>query len=132
MERRQAVLIWVLASAGFMVIGAFGPWAKVLALSVSGTDGSNDGWLVVAAAAIAALLFFLLRNQARAGLWPVLGGVAGAAIALYDRHSFTSAVDQGGVLAHAVAQVGWGLNLTILASVSLLVAGVVWVGLGEE
>ena len=32
-----------------MVLGAFGPWAKVLGvISVSGTDG--DGWLVIIAA----------------------------------------------------------------------------------
>jgi hypothetical protein len=38
-----------------MAIGAFGPWARVLAvLTYSGTDG-NAGWTVVGAAAIGAM-----------------------------------------------------------------------------
>jgi hypothetical protein len=42
------------------------------------------------------------------------------------------AIDQGGALVQAVARVGWGLNLTLLASASLAIAGVVWVALGED
>ena len=41
-----------------MVVGALGPWATVFGSSVSGTDGSNDGWLVVAAAAIGGGLYY--------------------------------------------------------------------------
>ena len=43
MTLRQALFSWVVASAALMVVGSFGPWAKVLALTVSGTDGGNDG-----------------------------------------------------------------------------------------
>ncbi len=50
---RLSNLVWLgFAAAAGMVIGGFGPWGKVVGLvntSISGTDGSNDGWIVVGA-----------------------------------------------------------------------------------
>jgi hypothetical protein len=123
----QGIQWWVLGSAVLMVIGAFGPWVKALGLSAGGTDGSNDGWLVVAAAVISALLFYATRTHRAAGISGLLGGVAGIAVTLYDRARVQNAIDEGGALAQAVAQVGWGLNLALAASVSLTVASAVHV-----
>jgi hypothetical protein len=39
---------WAVASIVLMLVGAFGPWAKVLGLvTVNGTDDGKDGWVVV-------------------------------------------------------------------------------------
>ena len=43
-ERHRGLAYWLLGSAAAMIVGSFGPWASVLGMSVSGTDGSNDGW----------------------------------------------------------------------------------------
>jgi hypothetical protein len=127
MQGKQAVQWWVIGSAALMVLGAFGPWVKALGQSVGGTDGSNDGWLVVAAAVIGGLLFYVTREHRAAGVWPFLGGIAGIGVTLYDRSNVQDAINNGGVLAQALVQVGWGLNLALAASVSTsLAAAVSW------
>jgi len=124
MQGGQGLRWWVFGSAALMVLGAFGPWVKVLGASVAGTDGSNDGWLVVAAAVIGALLFYVTRSRRGAGIWALLGGIAGVAVTLYDRSNVQSAIDNAGSLAGLV-QIGWGLNLALAASVSMAAAGAV-------
>jgi hypothetical protein len=124
--RIQGVQAWALGSAGLMVIGAFGPWAKVLGASVSGTDGQNDGWVLAGFAALAALLSFARSTRKSTGFWLLISGLAGAGIALYDRHQVSAAISQAGALGQALAQVGWGLNLATLASVSLVICGLTW------
>jgi hypothetical protein len=109
-----------------MVIGAFGPWVKALGLSAGGTDGSNDGWLVVAAAVVSGLLFYATRTHRAAGVWGLLGGIAGVAITFYDRSKVQNAIDDGGAMAQALVQVGWGLNVALAASASMSVASAVY------
>jgi hypothetical protein len=109
-----------------MVLGAFGPWVKALGQGVGGTDGSNDGWLVVVAAGLGGLLSYTLRGRRAAGVWAFLGGIAGAAITLYDRSNVQDAIDRSGALAQTLVQIGWGLNLALLASVSMTIAGAVY------
>jgi hypothetical protein len=109
-----------------MLIGAFGPWAKILGASVSGTDGHNDGWFLAAFAALAALLSFARSSSKSTGLWLVITGLAGAAATLYDRNQISAAISQAGALGQALAQVGWGLNLAMLASISLTISGITW------
>jgi hypothetical protein len=116
---QQRIQWWVLGSGVLMVVGAFGPWATVFGFSVSGTDGSNDGWLVVAAAAIGGGLYYAMRRRSDAGVWPLLAGLAGLAVTAYDRQN----LQVTGVFA-GVVQVGWGLNLALIASVSMAIAGV--------
>jgi hypothetical protein len=122
----QGLQWWVVGSAVLMVIGAFGPWVKVLGLSVGGTDGSNDGWLVVAAAAIGGLLSYVMRNGRGGGVWALLAGIAGVAVTLYDRSNVQDAIKSGGALGAALAEVGWGLNLALAASASMAIAGFVY------
>jgi len=128
---RQGLQIWVFASAGMMVLGSFGPWVKVFGMTASGIDGHNDGWLVVAAAAIGVLLLLVRRDSRAAGVWALLGGIAGTAVTFHDRSNVSDAISSGGALVQAAAQVGWGLNVALLASVSLAIAGLVWVAKSE-
>jgi hypothetical protein len=51
---------WIVASLALMLVGAFGPWARVLDVqTINGTDGGRDGWVVVAAAVLAVLLLLV-------------------------------------------------------------------------
>ncbi len=126
MSRQQAFYCWVAASVGLMVVGAFGPWVELLGLSARGTDSGNDGWLVVAVAVVAGAIFRWQRRTPRAGVAAIAGGVLGAIITVYDRLNVGDAAGETGQAADLV-QAGWGLNLAILASISLALAGVVWV-----
>ena len=123
---------WVLGSGVLMVLGAFSPWVYAVTGegwfstfydgSIAGTGGSY-GWLVVAAAAIAGGLFELRRASRDAGVWALLGGVAGLAVTGYGyghlhdaiRHTFPG--DR--------AEWAIGLPLALLASISMATAGVV-------
>jgi Short C-terminal domain len=111
-----------------MLVGAFGPWVKVLAVSIGGTDGSNDGWFVVGAA-IVALGFLLGYGLYRAGsrwlmLGPALAGVVAAAVTIYDRGNVSDKLARAGLIGE-VGQIGWGLNLAMVASIVLAVISVV-------
>lgn len=123
--RRSGLQAWVLGSAGVMVLGSFGPWIKALGQSVSGVDGSNDGWFVVALAAIGGLLFYASRSHRAAGVWAILAGAGGLAITIHDRSRVQHAIDQGGALTKALASVGWGLNVALIASGSMVLAGLI-------
>jgi hypothetical protein len=127
MTRQQAFFWWVLASAALMVIGAFGPWVELLGLSAGGTDGDNDGWLVIAVAVAAAAIFLWQRRTPRAGAAAIAGGVLGAIITIYDRSNVSDVAGESGQVVGELVQVGWGLDLAIVASISLAIAGVVWV-----
>jgi hypothetical protein len=126
LDKRLAFLAWMLASAAFMLIGAFGPWVKALGFSVSGTDGSNDGWIVFAAAVIACVLVLLMRRSRLAGLWALLAGGIGAGVTIYDRNNVSNELSKGGEFAQSLVQIGWGLNLAMIASLSLSIAGLIW------
>jgi hypothetical protein len=126
MTRRQAFLLWIEASAALMLIGAFGPWVKALGVSVSGTDGSNDGWVVVVAALFGGVLAAITYKNRGAGFFALIGGVAGLSTAAYDRNNVQDKISNGGDLLRSVASVGWGLNLCLFASISLAIAGAVW------
>jgi hypothetical protein len=132
MTRQQALFWWVVGSAGLMLIGAFGPWVKALGVSANGTDGNNDGWLVVGAAVIGGGVFLLKRYSRFAGIWPFLGGVAGTITTVYDRSNIKDAVEEGGEFVRALVQVGWGLNLAMVASISFAASGVAWFLKHEE
>jgi hypothetical protein len=108
-----------------MALGAFGPWAQVLSLSVSGVDNSaGDGWLVIL---LAALVLLCVLGQHRSSALVVIGCLAslgGLAVTVYDRNDITSAIDGAGAFG-GVASVGWGLNLALAASLSAAVQAVV-------
>ena len=121
------VLIWALASALFMLIGAFGPWAKVLGIvSINGTDADHHGWIVIACALLGALLLVATRTSRAAGTWAVLAGLASAALTIRDHHRISSVISKGGPIAQAFIGIGWGLDLAMVASVSFILSGLVW------
>jgi hypothetical protein len=126
LTKDQRLATWVLASGALMVIGAFGPWLKIFGLSVSGTDGSNDGWFVVVAGLLGSLLFYLARERMAGALWPVVAGLVGVFTTLHDRQHFRHAIDQGGIFGQELIKIGWGLYLALFASASMAVAGIVW------
>jgi hypothetical protein len=117
------ILTWALISVGLMIVGAFGPWATVLGASVSGTDGHNDGWIVIVIALLGGLFVYGRRESRDAGIWALLIGGIGVAATLYDRHNLSSAISQAGAFGAVIAHIGWGLNLSLFASVSLAASG---------
>jgi len=114
---------WIWISAGLMVIGGFGAWAKVLTVSIDGTVG--DGWFVIIAGALGAGVFHAMRGSRWAGALPLIGGVVGLAITAYDRSHLESFINHGGAVAQPPVSVGWGLEVALIASISMAIAGVV-------
>jgi putative oligomerization/nucleic acid binding protein len=118
---RVSPAFWLAAlCAGGMAIGALGPWARgPLGTTVGGLDGSNDGWFLLAAAAIAGLCLWLHHRSAGTGslVLILLFGLIGGAVTLYDRQSVNSVTSDS----FDVVQVGWGLNLGLAASVGLVI-----------
>jgi hypothetical protein len=106
-------------SALLMIVGGFGPWAKVLGvITIDGTDDGKDGWIVVAAAGVAIALLVVLAFTRRRwlALIPLLAGVVAAATTGYDISDISSV--GGGRLASAE----WGIYLSLIASIGLALA----------
>jgi len=122
--KAKPLQLWAGASIALMLIGSFGPWAKAPFASVGGTDGSNDGWLVVLLAVASAGLLYL--RVKRGSSWPALvaalAGIGATAITISDRGNVSGSefADAG------LVQVGWGLNLAMIASISLVVVSLVF------
>ena len=68
MRSLPKIFWWAAGSLVLMVVGAFGPWATVADLTIHGTDGGRDGWVVVGAAGIAALCLLLYIRSRRGWL----------------------------------------------------------------
>ena len=110
-----------IASGVAMVIGAFGPWAQALTglggLSVSGTVGSSDGWLVIGAAVVGvlALVGAIKRGSTRHAVFASLLGLGSAGVCLYDRQNVENVAESDSV----ALQAGWGINLALVTSLAL-------------
>jgi len=119
---------WVVVSLVLMVVGAFGPWVKVFGLvTIDGTDGGRDGWVVIGAAAVAALplVIYAMAHRKWLLVFPVLAGLAGAATAAYDI-SDISRLGSGSVFGGSETfSTGWGIYLALVGSLSLTVASLV-------
>jgi len=87
----------------------------LVAASVSGIDGLNDGWLVLGLAALGGFALYGARSGKKSGLGIPVIGAATAALSIYERRHVSHL---GGLV-----QVGWGLNLILVGSISLIVAG---------
>ncbi|SRR5712691_518139 len=130
--KRVHVLWWGIASVVVMVIGSFGPWAKILGfVTVNGTDDGHDGWVVIVSAAVGAVALLLFWAKAR--WWLIFAELAagvGLATTIYDR------VDLGGTSGGfdfgQIADPGWGIYVAMFGSASLAVAGVAgWIVSGK-
>lgn len=112
-----------------MVIGAFGPWVTALggAVSVNGTSGGRDGWLLLGAALIAGaflLTYFTRGITSRltgTAVFAVLGGLV-CVVDLVDISNRYANVLGTNV---QVADPGWGIYLGLAGSAALAVAAVV-------
>lgn len=124
------VFWWALASAGLMIVGSFGPWARAFIVTVSGVDG--DGWLVIlaAVAALAALYFGAKRPGLRfvSIIVCALAGAAGLGVVIYDGNDIfgnQSSGDEDDLFGGAdLVTPGWGIWVAGLASASLVLASI--------
>lgn len=98
------------------VVGVFCTWTTDGPVSLNGTQGPHDGWLVVLLA-LPALLWS--RSMAR-GSWVGVVGVLGTALVIAGT-ALTSWRDTRDVLG---ASVGYGLVLVVVASLVLAGAGI--------
>jgi hypothetical protein len=115
---------WSVGSLGLMVAGAVGPWAKVAdLLTVNGTDDGRDGWVVVGAAGVAALVLLLYFRSRRGWLmlFVLLAGAAGAATAGYDISDIRSSAS-GDALFGALVRTQWGIYVALVGSTSLVLS----------
>jgi hypothetical protein len=97
-------------------VGVFGTWTSAGPVSLNGTQGPNDGWLVLIALAVG---LGCLRSLAH-GSWFAVAGIAGVAIVIgwvtiEDWLENREALD---------ADVGYGLVLVLAASIGLGVSAV--------
>jgi hypothetical protein len=127
---RSGVFWWILASIAAMLAGAFGPWAKVIGfVNVGGLDG--DGWFVLGAAIVAAVMLFLHAVSPRAPGWPivavVVAGVFGSAVAVVDLTELLGkqTFDFAGEESDDIVDPGWGIWMSAIASASLAIAAAV-------
>lgn len=104
-----------LLGAAMMVVGAWGPWISGhLLSSTQGFDLGGDGWLVVAAAAIALVpLLVPLPPSSLKGVWVLLF----AAVAGYVCWAHYQEADLDGF------KVVWGLELAAAGSALLGLGG---------
>jgi hypothetical protein len=97
------------------VVGVFCTWTNDGPVSLNGTQGPHDGWLVVIVAVPA---LFWARSLAR-GTWIGVIGILGSA-AVMGWTALASWRDSRDVLG---ASVGYGLLLVLGASLALAAAG---------
>jgi len=122
---RPGIFWWTAVSAVLMVVGGFGPWAKALGVSISGTDG-GDGWFLIIGGLLAGGLLFV--QVARAGArWPMilalLLGALGALVAVVDLNDINNLGADDAFLADVV-DTGWALYVSLIASLSLILASI--------
>ena len=125
MTERLLYTIWLEASAVLMVVGVYGSWAAVGGSGVAGTADGTRGWVVLAAALLAAGVVVFRRGTRSAGVYTAAAGVAAVAAVAWDRTHLSDIVGGGNLVAASV-HAGWGLDLALGASVSLAVAGAAW------
>jgi len=125
--KRVHVLWWGFASVAVMVIGSFGPWAKILGLvSINGTDDGHDGWVVIGAAAVGAVAFLLWAKSRRWLILAVTAAGVGLATTIYDRVDLEGTAD--GIDFGQLVDAGWGIYVAMIGSASLAVAAVMgWI-----
>ena len=114
------------AAAAVVIVGSFGPWAKVSQFSAGGMDG--DGVITLVSAVVAAIAILV---ASAGGTRPALGSdwiaAAGATIAMfvavYDSIEVPSTTS--GVLDQEIVRTaGWGLWATLIGSIVLTAVAV--------
>lgn len=131
-SRDTHLRLWACLSCSLVVFGVYKPWIQVsgFGFSYSGVDLGNHGWEVLAAAAATAAVHILVRHRSIVSAVTAISGAVATALALYDHHHASSLVDHYESFSGRVIRIGWGLDFTIAASISLLLAGVALLWLG--
>jgi Protein of unknown function (DUF2510) len=112
---RPPALWWAIAAAALMVVGGLGPWATALrVVDVAGTHG--DGWLVIGAGLVAAIVLFVSPGDA-GPVVALLAAIGGAIVAIVDLSDIQS---RG-----ALIEPAWGLYAVLLSAVALFAASLV-------
>ena len=99
------------------LVGVFSTWASSGPVSLNGTQGPNNGWLVV-------IFAFVALGGVRAlsrGSWLGVAAVLGAAVVILWT-AVEGFLDNRDVLGGST---GWGLWLTIVAALTLAAAALV-------
>jgi hypothetical protein len=109
---------WVLASLALMAAGALGPWEEFSDSSVTSVD--LQGRKMFEAVGVGVLGLALYRR--RAAILMAVGGLLGASVCEYERHRINVVEVQAAGLIDV--DVGWALYVSLVASLSLVVAGV--------
>ena len=108
---------WICGAAIVLAIaGVFGTWRVAGAVSLDGFEGPHNGWLVIIFGLIALAGVGALARGSWFGIVTVLGAAAVMISAAVE-----NVVDDGSVLG---GHSGWGLWLTVAASVVLASAAV--------
>ena len=140
---RAGVFVWALVSAGLMVIGAFGPWVTALGLiSVNGWDvQKKEAGILIVLALLGAVTVFTRRMSSASGSVATFTGLGGLILTGWEHHRITSALSHAAAASDsqsflhfdvgAIVHVGWGLDLALVASLSLMLAGIASFFLGE-
>ncbi|HZT45103.1 MAG TPA: hypothetical protein VFA24_02895 [Gaiellaceae bacterium] len=123
---RAVFLVWIELSAVLMIVGTYGAWVEVGPTGLAGTTAGARGWIVLAAALVAAGVAAFRRATRSAGAYVFALGVAAVVAAIYDRTHLAAIVGGGRIVSQA-AGAGWGLYVALAASISLAIAGAVWV-----
>lgn len=127
---RHGVTLWMLGSALAALAGTLAPWVvAVPGVTVLQGGPTNDPagtgpWMVLAAAAAAGLVFFVAQATPTGRVVALVAALTAFGLALYDRYELGAQIKRANGFG-AVAKVGWGLDLALLATASMAVAAAV-------
>jgi hypothetical protein len=117
-RRNPRVFWWGTVSAIALLVGAFAPWAKVLSVSITGTDGGYDGWIVAVLALMALLCVLGEHRWTTVFIVELLVALFATGVSLFERNDINDAFAQSPL--GSFGSIGWGLYLCIAASFSLV------------
>jgi cardiolipin synthase A/B len=115
--RRQVTALVALVAIPVAIVGVFSTWTTDGPVTLNGTEGPHDGWLVVI---VAALALAWTRSMARDS-WFGVAGVLAAGIVM----AWTAVDDWRESRAVFDASASYGLIVVVAASVALAAAAVV-------
>lgn len=103
-----------------MLVGVFSTWTEIGATTLNGTQGPNDGWLVVIVACFAVVWLRLMEQSSWTGAIGVVGMLGAAVVicwtAIEDWHENREVFD---------AFAGHGFWLVVAGGVALAVVAVI-------